>query len=268
MWIRFFAVFCLFSVAICNNIEIAGESAAEIHNAHDGHNHEFRVEHQHVEQHLIPSSEQSLLSPDTTTGTSFSNCLIFAVADNLKGHLTTDNVKPVTVLLQHSIQTCPGLNSTFEVFQKIMGFKGLDFAGVMNFISSLKVHNGTTTLDEEEGEQQIHADVPSTNVQPDESIVEAENDETTDAQDDNENASSNDIESDVQIDEQEETSETPEVENTNTGDNYEDNIPASIESNYEAPALKEDHKDEYRRFWQEENLNNLREAEHLSEEID
>uniref|UniRef100_A0A914QGX7 Uncharacterized protein n=1 Tax=Panagrolaimus davidi TaxID=227884 RepID=A0A914QGX7_9BILA len=204
MWIRFFAVFCLFSVATCNNIEIAGEPSVT-HNAHDGHNHEFRIEHQNVEQHLIPSSEQSPLSPDATTGTSFSNCLIFAVADNLKEHLTTDNVKPVTVLLQHSIQTCPGLNSTFEVFQKIMGFKGLDFAGVMNFISSLKVHNGTTTTpDEEEGKQQIHADIPS-----DESIVEAKNDETTDASDDNENA--NDIESDVQIDEQEEeVSETPE----------------------------------------------------------
>uniref|UniRef100_A0AC35F3L0 Uncharacterized protein n=1 Tax=Panagrolaimus sp. PS1159 TaxID=55785 RepID=A0AC35F3L0_9BILA len=247
MWIRFFAVFCLFSVATCNIIEAVGEPY-ETRNAHDGHNHEFRVEHEHVEQHLISSSEQSPLSPDATTiGTSFSNCLIFAVADNLKEHLTTDNVKPpVTILLQHSIQTCPGLNSTFEVFQKIMGFKGLDFAGVMNFISSFKVHNGTSTP---EGEQQIHAD--------------AENDET--ASDYNENASLNDIESDVQIDEQE---ETPEVENTNIEDNYEDAIPASIESNDETPALNEDHKDEYRRFWQEENLNNLREAEHLSQKMD
>uniref|UniRef100_A0A914PIA4 Uncharacterized protein n=1 Tax=Panagrolaimus davidi TaxID=227884 RepID=A0A914PIA4_9BILA len=89
----------------------------------------------------IISSNVENASAKTLTN---SSCLTLVLADNLKEHITPDNLEPVTVLLQHSLETCPGLKSTFEILQKMMDIKGMSIDEAIEFIQKLTIVQGNS----------------------------------------------------------------------------------------------------------------------------
>uniref|UniRef100_A0AC35FGJ5 Uncharacterized protein n=1 Tax=Panagrolaimus sp. PS1159 TaxID=55785 RepID=A0AC35FGJ5_9BILA len=193
---------------------------------------------------LISSNVENASAKTTLTN---SSCLTLVLADNLKEHITPDNLEPVTVLLQHSLETCPGLKSTFEILQKMMDIKGMSIDEAIEFIQKLTIVQGNSDGHETSDDESKDVSTPTL----EDSHVENSKTFTSAPEIVTESIPEAETESITMVNEdenEEETNEEPfeelEIDNTNPLDVIQ-SVMSMLENDPQfAPHLTESHEEE------------------------
>uniref|UniRef100_A0AC34GUS3 Uncharacterized protein n=1 Tax=Panagrolaimus sp. ES5 TaxID=591445 RepID=A0AC34GUS3_9BILA len=102
---------------------------------HDEESHPLKLTEEEYRKLQVPKPVKSVHEKEEELK-HHPSCLILSISNILKEHISPENVNVITVLFQHSLESCPGLNSTFEILQKIMKIKEMNLEKALEFVQN------------------------------------------------------------------------------------------------------------------------------------